>query len=457
MPESTDQIRASLPAAPKIPASLTAWSLIGLGVGVALGVLGNLGRADWVLPLAGAVGPIGDLWMNALQMTVIPLVVTQMLSAVAGNGAAGSLGGLGGRALALFVAMLAVVGTVTMALTPYLIASLHVPAETLAALQSSIEIPEAARLAAEGGSSSLGDWIVGMVPRNPFAAAVNGDLLPLLVFTVLFALAVTRLPEEQRAPLGALFRASAAAMMHLITWILWATPVAVFAIILVLAVETGLGAAGMLGAYVLVLSGLLLAATGLLYPLTVVFGRASLRDFSRAVAPAQMVAVSTRSSLASLPALVDGGQRHLRLPPVSTGFVLPLAASTFKLNQGISPTFKFVFLATVFGVPLTSGQMASFLILVILLSFSTLGIPRGGTAFRTLPAYVAAGIPIEGVVVIEAVKTIPDIFMTLANSTAYMSVATLLSRKERARDRRPSPLGPPVATQAPAASASARR
>jgi proton glutamate symport protein len=419
-------------AAPRIPVALTAWSMIGLGAGLVLGIMGNLGWFPWAAPLSDLVRPLGDVWVNALQMVVIPLVMAQLLASI-GGADANVVGGLGGKAFALFVAMLVVVGIFTLLATPVLVSPLRIPAEAVELLRARVTLPEAALQASGRGSAvTLGEWLPSLVPANPFAAAAAGDILPLVVFTILVALAVTRLPEAQRQSLGDLFRAGAAATMQLITWILWGTPVAVFAIILGLAVDTGFGAAGILGAYIVLLSALLIVVIGLLYPFTALAGRTSLRRFGRAVAPGQFVAISTQSSLASLPALIEGAETHLRLPRTSTGFVLPLAASTFKLNQSVSSVFKFVFLAHVFGVSLTVGQQASFLLLVILLSFATLGLPRGGGGgFKTLPAYIAAGIPVEAVVVIEAVKTIPDLFMTVLNSTAYMSAATVLSRGVR--------------------------
>lgn len=427
-------------SAPRIPAALGAWSMIGLLAGIALGVLGNLGWFPWSEVLSRALRPVGDVWINALQMVVLPLVVAQLLAAIGGTEAS-EVGGLGGRAFGLFVAMLAVVAAFTLVATPILVAPIQIPAE---ALQDRVTLPEAVLRAREGGAApSLGEWLPGLVPANPFAAAAAGDILPLVVFTILVALAVARLPESQRAPLARLFHAGAAATMQLTVWILFGTPIAIFVIILGLSVETGFGAAGILGGYIVLLSVLLIVVTAVLYPLTALFGRTSIARFQKAATAGQMVAITTQSSLASLPALIEGAERHLDLPKASTGFVLPLAASTFKLNQSVSSVFKFVFLAHVFGIPLSLGQQAGFVLLVILLSFATLGLPRGGGGgFKTLPAYIAVGVPVEAVVVIEAVKTIPDVFNTLLNSTAYLSVATILSRMSRA---------PAAATVAPVA------
>jgi len=417
-------------AVPAIPTWLTPWSLVALGLGLALGIAANVGWAPWVFPLGDAVAPLGTLWINALRMTVLPLIVAQLLAAIGGHGGT-HIVGLSGKAMALFVSILVGLALLAALITPIVLAPVQFAPETVSLLRSQVEIPEAAIQASGDALTSFGDFVAALVPTNVFQAAAEGNLLHLLVFTVLFALAVTRLPDERREPLAVIFRALATTMMTLIVWILWATPVAVFAIILDFSADVGVGAAGVLVAYAVLASGLLLAVTGAMYPFTAIFGRVSMRRFARAVAPAQMVALSSRSSLATVPALMEGGRRELGLPESATGFVIPFAASIFKPNTAFHSVFKFLFLAHVFAVPLTTGQISGFIAYTLLLSFTSLGLPRGGVAFRSLPAYVAVGVPIEGLVILEAVKTIPDFFMTLTNTTGYMSVATILSRGER--------------------------
>jgi Na+/H+-dicarboxylate symporter len=221
-------------------------------------------------------------------------------------------------------------------------------------------------------------------------------------------------------------------MLVCVQWILALTPLGVFAITYRFALGAGGGAAGVLGTWVVLVSALLLLATALLYPVSVLLGCTTLSAFARAAVPAQLVAVSTRSSIASLPALVEGARDRLRLPDTATAFVLPLSVSVFKINRTISSTAKLIFVAYLYGIALSPTTLAGFLITVMILSFSTVGLPGGGTTFKTLPAYLAAGLPIEGLVLLEAVETIPDIFKTLLNVTGDMSAATILSRSSLA-------------------------
>jgi Na+/H+-dicarboxylate symporter len=408
--------------------SLTTWSLLALALALALGIWGHVSGAPAFATLDEILKPIGALWMAALQMAVLPLVILKLLAAIVGAPSSESVGKLGLRTLLLFVAMLVAAGVFTLLVAPPLVALYDSDRATIASLRASlsprVDLPEVENAA----PVTLGEWVSGLLPRNLFAAATRGDLFPLLLFTAVFGIAVTRLPEEKRLPVATLFQGLSAAMLTVIRWILVGTPVGVFALTYPTALRAGAGAAGMLGAFIVLVSALLLLATLLLYPVTAFFGRISIRRFARAVAPAQLVAVSTRSSIASLPALIEGGAEHLRLPVTATGFVLPLTVAVFKVNRTISSTAKLLFIAHLYDIPLSAQTIVAFLATVILLSFSSVGVPDGGTAFATVPAYLAAGLPLEAVIVFEATTTIPDIFKTLLNVTGDMSAAAMLSR-----------------------------
>lgn len=410
--------------------SLTTWSLAGLVGGLLLGMFGHASHSPVLGKLGDAVKPVGDLWIAALLMTVLPLVITQVLAAITGGRGADSVAALGVRAGLLFVVLLAAAGMFTLLLAPSIIAQYRTDTASIASLHAATPPPEVG--ARTAGTGSIAKWIDSLIPRNIFEAAVHGDILALLLFSVLFATAAARLPDEYRAPLAHTFQGVAQAMLLCVRWILRVTPAGVFALTYVLALKAGGEAAGMLTVYVVIVCGLILLFTLLLYPVTAVLGRTTMRTFARAVAPAQLVAVSTRSSVAALPALVEGGRRHMRLPDSSTSFVLPLSVSLFKVNRTISSLVKLFFLAHVYGVQLRPGAIATFLATEIILSFGTAGVPLGGMSLKALPAYFAAGVPVEGVVILEAVETIPDIFKTLLNVTGDMSVATLLSRSSRA-------------------------
>jgi Na+/H+-dicarboxylate symporter len=427
-PRKAHRTLSKLPAHPRILwGHLTALSLGALGLALAMGIFGYAADAAWISWLAAALKPIGSVWISALRMTVIPLVLAQLLVALTGTSHASSLGRLGLRTFGLFLAFIMTAGIVTILAMDPVVRTYSVDPTSAATLRAETVIPEAAVEVTEGAPVSLGDWIQNLVPSNVFSAATDGEILPLLVFTLLFGLAVASVGGEARAHLGALFSSLAEAMMQVVFWVLWVTPVAVFVLVLELSLTSGTEALGLLLFYVVVVCGWMLFVTGFLYPVSAFFGRISLVRFAKAVAPAQMVAVSTRSSLASLPALIEGGKEHLEFGPATTCFVLPLSTAVFKMSTMTAEPVRYLFLAHLFGIPLTLPQTATFLATLAILSFSGVGVPRGGSGFDTLPAYMAAGIPVEGLVLVVAVDTLPDIMKTIINVTGHMSVATLAS------------------------------
>ncbi len=407
----------------------TGWSLGALAAGLALGWLGHRSGHAAFVTLGAVLEPIGSLWLTALQATVLPMVVVQMVAAVVGTDERSPVGRLGLRAVITFVVLLIAVGVITIAVAPVIVSLFPVDRAAATALHASLTIPDAARAAATQpvAIGSLGEWVSQLLPTNIVRAAANGEILSLLILAALFGAALNHIPSTERRTIATVVRGTSSALLVIVRWVLLFTPPGVFAFAYLAALGIGSIAAGMLGAFALVTSLLLILVTLLLYPLTALVARIPLRTFARACAPAQLVAISTRSSLASLPALIAGARETLRLPAVATAFLLPLCASVFKINRPVSSTAKLIFLATVYGVTLDAWTFVTFLTVVIVLSFSAVGVPGGGGAFRTLPAYMAAGIPIEGIVLVEAVDAVPDLFKTVLNVTGNMSVTAMLS------------------------------
>jgi len=407
-------------AAMKRRPSLTTLTLLALVAGFGGGLLAHAFSWGWV-GFAAVLDPIGTIWMNALRMTVIPLVLANLVVGIAGGRDSASLGRLGGLAVVMFVGALAVAGAVTVLITPWILGVLP------AGVTHFAPVARAATPSAPDAASSFTSWLVGLVPANAFRAASDGDILPLLLFTVLFALALNRVSLELRRPLVTAARAVAEVIGVMLRWVLAMMPIGVFALAFPLAARTGPASAGAVGTFVTLESVLLIAATLLLYPLVALAGRVSIRTFARAASSAQAVALSTRSSIAALPSLIEGASRELGLPPSVTGFVLPLSVASFKMNRTISGGVKLVFLAHAYGIAISPAQLVTFLATMMLLSFSTPGIPSVGTV-RSLPIYLALGIPLEGVLILNAVDAIPDLFKTVLNVTADLGVTVVTAR-----------------------------
>jgi Na+/H+-dicarboxylate symporter len=220
-------------------------------------------------------------------------------------------------------------------------------------------------------------------------------------------------------------------MLMLVRWIILLAPIGVFALVLPIAARAGTAFVGAIGFYMVAYSVASLVVTALLYPVVVIFGRIPLRQFARAVLPPQLVALSTSSSLAALPALVEGAERELELPERVTGFVLPLAVSMFKIAGPVSWTVGALFIGWFYGVPLGVRELGTIAVASVFLGFAGPGIPRG--AFISLaPLFVAIGLPAEGIGILIAVDAIPDIFSTVLNTTGNMAATALVARADGA-------------------------
>jgi len=250
-------------------------------------------------------------------------------------------------------------------------------------------------------------------------------MLPVILFAVMFGLALARVSGARRDAVLRVVQGIAETMQRLVVWILALAPIGVFALAVPLASRLGLAAAGAVIAYVALVVALTVAAVVLLlYPLGILAGRMSARAFVSYCAPSQAIAFASRSSLAALPAMVDSAERA-GLPPGSSRVVLPLAVSVFHFGAAIAQTVGVVFLAHLFGMTLTPPQLATIVFAVVLASFAVPGIP-GGSIIVMVPVLAAANLPIDGVGILLAVDTIPDMFRTTANITGAMTLTAIL-------------------------------
>ena len=216
-------------------------------------------------------------------------------------------------------------------------------------------------------------------------------------------------------------------MLVLVRWVVALAPIGVFALVLPLAAHLGASVAGAIGLYIAAYSVACVAVTLLLYPVAVMVGRVPLRRFARAALPAQLIAFSSSSSIASLPALVESAEQGLDIPNGIAGFSLPLAVSLFKIAAPVSWTVGALFVGWFYGIPLHAQQLATVAFAAMFLAFAAPGIPRG--AFIMLaPLFLAIGLPVEGIGILIAVDALPDTFATVLNVTGDLVAATLVNR-----------------------------
>ncbi len=419
--------RPTLTTAPK---RITVLALIALIVGFSLGSLARETGTPWLLAISTVAKPAGTLWTNTLRMIVLPMMISYLVLAISSLPKGRTAGVLGVTALVSFITMLGLTGIISALGTPSLLALLpitHADAASFAAAA----VP-AAKAVTQAAPPTIGQWITTLVPTNLVKAAVEENYLAIVIAAVLFAAAMTWIKPERKALLTGVFQAIADTAGVLVGWLISLLPIAAFALAFVSGADKGLTVAGNVGIFIVTSCAILIALTLLMYPIAMIVGRVPLRTFAAAVAPAQTVGAGTRSSLASLPALLEGAERDLAMQPEVAAFVLPLSVSSFKLNLALTQPFNLLFIAWMFGMHLTPAFMLTFTATMIVLSFTTAGIPSGG-AFVSLPFYIALGIPVEAFTLFKVADAVPDIFKTILNVTADMTVATIVARFASAR------------------------
>lgn len=413
--------------------SLTSKVLIALIAGMAIGVAASMSGSPLLVRTATWIEPVGTLFINAIRMTVIPLVLGSLVVGVASAPDPRSIGRVGVRALAIFLLTLVVGATFAAVISPLLLGVYPLDSAAREALGAGAAA--ATEMAARVPTFS--QWLVELVPVNPVKAAADGALLPLIVFALLFGLALARLTPDRRDVILRFFDGVAQASLVLVRWVLEAAPLGVFALTVPLAARMGASAAGAVAYYIVVVVAVTTAFSALvLYPLAVFAGRTSPALFARAALPAQAVAISARSSLAALPAMMESARTRLGLREEIVSFFLPLAASTYRPGGAVGQVVAVAFLAHLYGITLGATQMATIVLTVVLATFSVPGIPAGSILIMA-PVLAAAGIPVAGLGILIGVDTIPDMFRTATNVTGDMAVATVVARAKRRPDGAP--------------------
>lgn len=407
---------------PHYPKWIAAACLAGLGGGLALGLaVQNTGNSH-VRAFVLFLEPVATIWLNVLSLAVLPLIISVLFVSIASRAASEKPGKLAGLTVACYVAIFCVGAIFSVLAASILVGGFRVDPHALASLR-----PNFATGSATPPSTALSpwQWVRGVISSPGVVAP--GYILPLLAVTIALAASVRHLRTDSRARFVRVFEKAGDATIAVICWLFYALPLVVFVLVGSLYASAGSLVARGIGYYLLAVCGTLLSFTALQYLVAWLAGGISVARFARSLWAAQATAVTTRSSLASLPPLLDGAFNRLGLPRTVAAFVLPFSVYTFKASQSIYPLFKLIFLAHLFGVPLGRESQAAFAIGVFILSFTAAGIPSGGS-LQTIPLLLAMGIPIQGIILFNSVEAIPDIFETLVNVTADMAVAAVVAR-----------------------------
>ena len=403
---------------------LTLRILVGLLAGLMLGGLLPTLNLSFHSQLVGSAEALGGVWLDGLRMTIIPLVFSLLVIGVAQAAETAGRGGLPAKVLVAFGALLLVSATVAAIATPMLLQAWPAPLEAAVALRTSAmgaadKIPSAPPLA---------DWLRSFVPANPIKAAADGAMASVVFFALVFGLAATRLSPSRHAAIFSFFDAVQAAMMVVVNWVLQVAPLGVFLLAVVVGAKTGFGAVGILGQYVIVVSVMCLMSAVIGLGLALFGGRIAPGRLFAALIPVEAMAISTQSSLASLPVMLEA-TKQIGIETQVRGLVLPMAVALFRISSPAGNLAVAIYMAHIYGVHLDPGRLAVGVLVAAMVSLAAVGVASSITFFTTLvPICMAMGVPMDLLPLLLAVETLPDFSRTIGNVTGDMGITTWAAR-----------------------------
>ena len=385
----------------------------GLALGLITGLLAAAG-SDLFMAIALGSAPFGTAFMNAIRMVVIPLVMAVIFSGVANLGDPRKLGRLGGTTLGFFWATIPpaiVIGMGTMFVGLRFAPDVSAPA---AAAREAPDLP------------SLVDFLVNLIPSNPFAAASAGALLPLIVFTALFAAAAGSLDEEPRQRLIGFAEAASEALIKLVWWILWTAPIGIFGLAAPVTAQLGWDLIQSLAVFVVsvVLAlGIYVAVVSL--PILRFVGGIGPMKFLGGTFGATSVAFSTTSTAAALPVTLDEVHRNLGVSETVTDLVVPLGASMYRAGSALFQGAAIIFLAHLYDTPIPAAALGGAVLATFLVSLTVAPVPSSSVV-TLAPALDTVGVPLAGLSILLGIDRIPDMFRTSVNLMGQMTTAVVV-------------------------------
>jgi Na+/H+-dicarboxylate symporter len=401
-----------------------------IAIGLFLGLAVGLGAAMTGSPILHAIAresaPLGKLFINAIKMVVIPLVVSVIFASIARLGDTRKLGKIGGLTFLIYC------GT----LIPAIIIGMGVTAMGLR-FAPSLEMPniEASQIPQ---LRSLTDFVISLVPANPFAAAASGQILPLIVFTALFAAAAGTLAKERRERMIDAAEDVSGALIKLVWWILYTAPIGIFGLVAPATALLGWGLIQSLAIFILcVFIGLVLLMAFVFLPLLIVLGKMPPSKFFKGTLGAASIAFSTTSTATAIPVSLEETTQKLGVSESVADLLIPLGASIYRPGSALFQGAAVVFLAHVYNVPLAFGAIGAVIFATFLVSLTVAPVPSSGVVTMA-PALASVGIPVAGLALILGIDRIPDMMRSCVNVLGQIATAVLVDKRQGQVE--PSPL-----------------
>lgn len=398
-------------------------------IGLTLGLVAGIALLELLPQSADRVGTVaqvvGGLWLNALRMTIVPLVFALLVLGVVNAASLAGQGKLALKTMVVYLGLLLVAASIGATLPQGLLSIFPIPADAVDALRASAGLHRGKVTP----SPPVSEMLLGIIPANPIEAAANGAMLQIVIFALAFGLAMTRVDISRRAIFVDLLTALNEILFVIIRWVLAIAPLGVCALGLSLALRAGASAFGALGHYVLMACSMALFGILLAYLVAWIGGGISPWRFARGVAPAQAVAISTQSSLASLPATIASTDA-LGVPRTVSGVTLPLAVSIFRFNGPMQNLFLGLYGASLYGVHPSWVMIVAAIFVAVLIEQSAVGLPNQLNFFTVyLPVYAVLGVPVDILALLIAVDVLPDMVATAGNVTMNAATTTAISKR----------------------------
>ena len=408
-----------------------------MGIGLILGLL--VGLVAWWLARHGYPGlvdivvglrPLGTLFINLLSMVVIPLIAAALFAGIAKLGDLRTVGRLVVRSLGFFWATALIAIAIGFLMASALLPRSFMSPEQQTALRAAAGADVSViQRTAETIPTGL-QFLVQLVPANPFKAAADGNLLPVIVFVTIFGIAAAALSVEKRAPLTTIADSVTETLIRIIHWVLWFAPVGIFALVAPLMAQFGGPLLIAMGRFIIaVIIGVLVFLAAVYLPCVAMIARLSPLRFLRAAYPSMLMGFSATSSMAALPMMLDAADRELQIPRPVSGFVLPLAATINRGGSAVFQAIAVVFIARLYGIPFGFGEMLAAGAAVFLSSLTVASVPSA-SVISMVPAFQSTGLPVAGLSILLGLDRIPDMFRTMTNVTGHLTTAVVVTALE---------------------------
>ncbi len=410
---------------PNPTSTLTRRIVIAMLAGIALGgALNQFGPPAWaqVYVLDGVLGVVGSLFVAALKMMVVPLVFVSLVVGVTALSDLRTLGRVGAKALALYLATTALAVTIALAL-----AGAVGPGRGFDAGSSDPSFSTKT-------APPLSEALIGLVPTNPIAAMAEGNMLQIIVFALLFGVAVTMSGARGKHVLH-LFRDLDAVIMHMVEWIMRLAPYGVFALITRTFASQGLDILLPLASYFLTLTAALAIQLFVSYPVLLrLLAALNPLTFLKKMRDPAAFAFSTASSGATIPVTLHTVEYKMGVPNSIAAFTVPLGATINMDGTAMMQGVATVFIANVYGVDLALSDYLLVVLTATLASVGTAAIPAVGLVTLTM-VLGQVGLPVEGIALIIGVDRLLDMMRTTVNVTGDCVVSCIVAQSEGTLER----------------------